>query len=63
MVQFNLRIKDLQDEKIKYIAENQQRSKNRQIEFILQQFIQDFEKVNGRITENDLEKFKKEKTK
>jgi len=59
MVQFNLRIQDIQDEKIKYIANNQQRSKNKQIEFILNQFIQDFEKVNGRITEKDLEEYKK----
>lgn len=49
MVTFNLRLKDDQDEKLKIIAEKQERSKNKQIEYILKKFISDYEKVNGDI--------------
>lgn len=49
MATFNLRLKDEQDEKLKYIANKQERSKNKQIEFILNQFIAEYEKINGKI--------------
>lgn len=49
MATFNVRLPDKQDEKLKYIAEKQARSKNGQIIFIVQQFIEDYEKVNGKI--------------
>lgn len=44
-----LRIKDTSFKKIKYIAEEQGRSANKQICYILEQFIKDYEKVNGEI--------------
>lgn len=36
-------------EKIKRIAEKQDRSINKQINFIINQFINDYEKINGKI--------------
>lgn len=44
-----LRVKDSTAQKLKYIAEKQCRSVNQQIEYILLQFIMDYEKVNGKI--------------
>lgn len=44
-----LRIKEETYEKVKVIAENQQRSINQQINFIIEQFIKDYEKVNGKV--------------
>lgn len=44
-----LRIKDESFNKLKIIAEKQGRSANKQICFILEQFIKDYEKVNGKI--------------
>lgn len=44
-----LRIKDTTAEKLKFISEQQCRSLNQEIEFILLQFIADYEKVNGKI--------------
>lgn len=35
--------------KIKYISEKNKRSSNKQIELIVQDFIQTYEKVNGKI--------------
>lgn len=42
-------------DKIKYIAHKQNRSWNGQANWILQQYIKDYEKVNGKITAKDLE--------
>lgn len=56
MVQFNLRLQDDADEKIKFIAETSQRSKNKQIEFIVDQFIKDYEKIHGDIKKNQINK-------
>lgn len=44
-----LRIKDTNFKKIKIIAEEQGRSTNGQICFIIEQFIKDYEKINGKI--------------
>ena len=44
-----LRIKEEAFKKIKIIATEQGRSANGQITFILEQFIKDYEKVNGKI--------------
>lgn len=44
-----LRIKDTSFSKLKFIAEEQRRSANKQICFILEQFIRDYEKINGEI--------------
>ena len=47
-----LRIKDGTANKLKHIADKQCRSMNQQIEFILLQFIADYEKVNGTIEQS-----------
>lgn len=50
IVATQLRIKDTSFSKLKYIAEEQGRSANKQICFILEQFIRDYERINGEIT-------------
>ena len=49
MATFSLRIKDIEYQKIKKIADIQGRSTNKQIEQILYQYIKDYEKINGKI--------------
>lgn len=49
MYQTQLRLKESTSEKLKFIAEQQCRSLNQQIEYIILQFIADYEKVNGPI--------------
>lgn len=46
---FSLRLKDEEHEKLKIISEKQGRSLNKQIEIIVYQFIEDYEKVTGKI--------------
>lgn len=46
---FTLRLNDEKHEKLKIIAEKQGRSLNKQIEMTLYQFIEDYEKVAGKI--------------
>ena len=50
MYQTQLRLKETTAEKLKFIADQQCRSMNQQVEFIILQFIADFEKVNGSIS-------------
>ncbi len=38
-------------EKLKHIAEAKERSLNAQINYILRQYVQDYEKINGKIKE------------
>lgn len=47
--QFTLRLQDDNFEKIKLIAEKSKRSIAMQIEYILEQFIEKYEKENGEI--------------
>ena len=49
MANYSLRLKDREYEKLKIISEKQGRSINKQIEQIIYQYIQDFEKINGKI--------------
>lgn len=49
MTTFSLRLKDDEHDKLKIIAEKQGRSLNKQIEVTLYQFIEDYEKVAGKI--------------
>lgn len=49
MYQSQIRIKDSTAEKLKFISEKSCRSLNQQIEYIMLQFIADYEKVNGKI--------------
>lgn len=44
-----LRIKEKTYEKIRKIAEEKERSINKQINFIVEQYINDYEKINGKI--------------
>lgn len=47
--QFTLRLQEENFEKIKYIADKNKRSIAMQIEYLIEQCIQDFEKQNGTI--------------
>ena len=49
---FSLRISENLLDKIKYIASQNKRSANKEIEFILEQYIREFEEANGEITLN-----------
>lgn len=51
---FNLRLNDNIHEKVKFIAKKQDRSQNKQVEYIIKQFIADYEKVNGEIKITDI---------
>lgn len=46
---FSLRVSDELMDKLKYLAEKNRRSINKQIEFILDAYISDYEKENGAI--------------
>ena len=50
---FNLRLNDEIDAKIKYIAQAEQRSKNKQIEYILMEYVKKYEMNNGKIIIED----------
>lgn len=50
---FNLRISDEIDTKVKIIAKKEQRSKNKEIEFILQEYVKKYEMLNGKIEEDE----------
>lgn len=49
---FSLRISENLMDKIKYIASQNKRSANKEIEFILEQHIHEYEKTNGEILLN-----------
>lgn len=44
-----IRMKDETYKKLKIIAEEKQRSMNKQMNYVIEQFITDYEKVNGKI--------------
>ncbi len=46
---FSLRISEELLDKIKYIAEENKRSANKEIEYILEQYVKKYEKENGKI--------------
>lgn len=46
---FSLRISENLLDKIKYIAEENKRSANKEIEYILEQYVKKYEKENGAI--------------
>lgn len=46
---FSLRISEELLEKIKYIAEENKRSANKEIEYILELYVKKYEKENGKI--------------
>lgn len=46
---FSLRISETLLDKIKFIAEENKRSANKEIEFILEQYVKKYEKLNGPI--------------
>jgi len=49
---FSLRISEELLHKIKYIADTNKRSTNKEIEFVLEQYVKKFEKENGDIENN-----------
>lgn len=52
IINFNLRLPEDLNEKIVKIAEEQGRSKNKQIEQILKEYVQNYEKLNANISIN-----------
>lgn len=48
-----LRLKDATYDKISFIAKEKERSINQQIEYILKEYIKDYEKINGEIKVTD----------
>lgn len=46
---FSLRVSEDLLDKVKYIAENNKRSANKEIEFALEQYVKTFEAKNGKI--------------
>ncbi len=52
--QFSIRIDTEDKRKIVAIAKRNKRTMNSQIEYIIANAIRDYEKVNGKITEEDL---------
>ncbi|MBP3327941.1 MAG: Arc family DNA-binding protein [Clostridia bacterium] len=46
---FSLRVSEDLLDKVKYIAENNKRSANKEIEFALEQYVKTFEAENGKI--------------
>lgn len=46
---FNLRLNDTIHEKIKILAEKQSRSQNKEVEYIIKKYLDDYEKINGEI--------------
>ena len=46
---FSLRVSEDLLDKVKYIAENNKRSANKEIEFALEQYVNKFESENGKI--------------
>jgi len=52
--QFTIRIDPLMLQKIRYIAEYNARSANREVETLIKNHIADFEKEHGVITSDDL---------
>lgn len=55
--QYTLRIPQEQLDKIRYIAEYNARSCNKEIERLVRIHIKNFEKMNGEITRQDIENF------
>ncbi len=47
--QFTLRLQDENFDKIKYLADKNKRSIAMQIEFLIEQYIEDYEKQHGQI--------------
>ncbi|WP_217561041.1 Arc family DNA-binding protein [Paenibacillus sp. GbtcB18] len=50
---FTLRLEEENFEKIKYIAERNKRSIAMQIEYLIEQYVEEFEKKNGEIRVQD----------
>lgn len=51
-IYFNLRISEEMSDKLTIIAQQEERSKNKQIEYILKKYIQQYEAENGTIEVN-----------
>lgn len=50
---FSLRLNDSIYEKLQQIAKKQERSLNKQIEYLIKEYISDYEKFNGKIEIDD----------
>lgn len=56
--QFTLRIPQEQMDKFRYISEYNARSCNRELEYLIKNQINEFEKKHGKILEEDIESLK-----
>lgn len=56
-VQFPIRINPTYTNKIRYIANENGRSANKEIEQLIIRYIKEYEKKNGEITQEELDKF------
>jgi len=55
-MQFSIRLKESDRDKIKYIAENNSRTLNGQIEYLIRQAIKEYERVNNEIKVSEIKK-------
>ena len=60
---YNLRLKTSTFRKLRYIANKNRRSLNMQLTLIVEELIHNYEKVNGKITEEELMSIEYEKAK
>ena len=58
---YTLRIRQIYREKLSYIAGENARSLNAEIEFLVKNRIASYEKSHGEITQKDIEEFKENK--
>lgn len=50
---FSLRLLEEKKEQLEIIAKKNSRSLNKQIEFIINQYLTDYEKINGKVETNE----------
>ncbi len=59
---YNLKLKNILFKKLKYTSWKNKRSINAQLTMLVEQFIEQFEKINGKIEEKDLLEMEKEES-
>lgn len=55
LIRTQLRIEEEYEEKLKIIAKKQERNMNSQINFIIKQYLSEYEKINGKIEKEEKE--------
>lgn len=54
--QFPLRINPITIDKLKVIASENSRSTNKEMEYALNQYVKNYEEINGEITQTDIDR-------